>query len=364
MPSVAHRPGSRPTHPPSPPPAAPDPRALLRRHATAAPHRPWLFFPEGPDWRWRSFAAVEEAVEALRSPLAAALESPAAEEGRKVAFRCGVGWLDLVVDLALRAEGFAAVPVGGAGGEWRRRAAQRGAAVGVEVEWPAEERWTGRGRGPAATPEVRCAELPAAAAAATEGGASRAPGASTGAGAESGPPGVVQADGRCWTAEDLDAAVRRSGPGARPGERGVAVSAWPLDRAAGRLLAEWALATGGALVLEPSPAALVATAAWARPTLFAGTPRDLERLAVEARVHEGSYLAGFLRRLARLVGRRRAPRPFGRLHTLVELPPAAGGASPSGGGDGERPRESGDHDFWRSRGIARITLGEVMSGRP
>jgi hypothetical protein len=40
---------------------------------------------------------------------------------------------------------------------------------------------------------------------------------------------------------------------------------------------------GAALLLEPDPGSLVGSAAWARPTLFAGTAEELGRFALAAR---------------------------------------------------------------------------------
>lgn len=38
----------------------PSPAHLLARRAAAQRERPWLFYPDGPDWRWRSYGAVAE----------------------------------------------------------------------------------------------------------------------------------------------------------------------------------------------------------------------------------------------------------------------------------------------------------------
>lgn len=44
---------------------------LLARRAAARPEQPWLFFPEGPDWRWRSLRSVAEMAAGRTPPVAA-----------------------------------------------------------------------------------------------------------------------------------------------------------------------------------------------------------------------------------------------------------------------------------------------------
>ncbi len=93
-----------------------------------------------------------------------------------------------------------------------------------------------------------------------------------------------------------------------------------------RLLLDWATVSGAALLLEPEPVHLVPTAAWARPTLFAGTAADLARL--RAAVEEDE--AGFK------LFRRRGRLPFGRLRAVLVT-------------EGEWPPE--ERDFWEKRGV-------------
>ncbi|HMB53830.1 MAG TPA: hypothetical protein VKU40_10955 [Thermoanaerobaculia bacterium] len=128
----------------------------------------------------------------------------------------------------------------------------------------------------------------------------------------------------------------------------AAVLARPLADPVARLLVDWSLVAGAALVLEPHPAALVPTAAWARPALFAGSGEEIGRLAAEAEAHERSYAAGWARRLLALFGHAPQPRrPFGRLRAIVEIAPAAGDGSESA--------------FWNERGVERFTADELLA---
>lgn len=117
-----------------------------------------------------------------------------------------------------------------------------------------------------------------------------------------------------------------------------------------RLLLAWSILTAGALVLEPDPTARVTAAAWARPTLFLGDEEELARLRSEAETWHSQWRDGLLRRWwRRLRGTDPAPGPpFGRLHTVVrdsrepEVPPVLG------------------DDFWRRRGVVEVDLASLV----
>jgi hypothetical protein len=209
--------------------------AALAEPADRHPHRPFLFWPEGLDWRWMSFAEAAGEVERLR-------------EGRPP-----------------RGVDERAVP----------------AAV-VELLELIAAGLLARGRGLAAVP-------------APEAGA---------------PP-------------------ERS-------RREIVVLAPPLAGEGQRDLLAWAVLADAAVVVEPSRAGLVATAAWARPTVFRGTVAEIAALATEAAAAERAGFAGFWRRVRRwLGGDPPPPRPFGRLHTLVVA---------------DAPAAAVDAAFWRTRG--------------
>jgi hypothetical protein len=101
-----------------------------------------------------------------------------------------------------------------------------------------------------------------------------------------------------------------------PGTREILVLSGPLEDPTERAMLAWAVVAGAALVIEPDPSARVATAAWARPTLFHGIPAEIARLRQAERDPRGGRR--FWRRTPRL--------PFGRLRTLLvtgaeDLPP-------------------------------------------
>lgn len=107
-----------------------------------------------------------------------------------------------------------------------------------------------------------------------------------------------------------------------------------------RVVLAWALQAGAAVLLEPAPAAVVATAVWGRATLVHG---DAHRLAAlrHAVAAEREPLAA---RLASRLGRGVPPprRPLGRLHSVVVT--------------GAAPLPEADRAFWTARGVAVIPL--------
>jgi hypothetical protein len=120
---------------------------------------------------------------------------------------------------------------------------------------------------------------------------------------------------------DLMAAAERLGreiPELPEGRRHVLVLGGFAGDGAERSLLTWATVAGAAILLEPEPAHYVPTAAWARPTVFAGTAADRARLreAVERN--------------------RRRRLPFGRLRVVL-------------GTEGELPEE--EKAFWEERGV-------------
>jgi hypothetical protein len=330
--------------------------ALLLAQAAAQREQPWLFVQRGLDWRWRSFGAVAARVERLRSALTEALAGlpPAGASGgaaRRIGFEDDGGPEAVALDLAIQAAGACAAPLppGLAEEALASALAERGCAALARLD-----------AGAGATPRAAPAEPPTATFSAGAGESAapaptqdrapvfhlpgdEPPGGSI---APPAPPWgggsvLVTWEGR-WKevsqseliagVEDLGArlappkpprrsrrpaAIRRS---ARP-EREVLVLPRPLADPAGRRLAAWALAAGAALVLEPDRALLAATAAWVRPTVFAGDPAEIAALRAEVEAR-----------------RRRRGLPFGRLHTVAVL---GGEALPAA-----------ERAFWAGRGAA------------
>lgn len=219
---------------------------LLARRAAAEPERPWLFYPDGPDWRWRGYGAA--------AALAAGRGEPPPE---------GVG--EVVASLAREA-------------------------------------------GPAAWSTLARHLLPRAA---------------------SGRGGEVTVLTRSPTTQ------------------------------AGRLLVAWSLLAGAALVLEPAAGARVPSAVRARPTLFLGDAAEVVALAAAARRYETSLPGGWWRRLRAALGRPAPPpRPFGRLHTLLLVPPEEGVEARCAA-----PRPAGplpDAAFWQRHGVRCVDLRAVL----
>ena len=228
------------------PPSLPLLPAALERHAAADPEEPWLFRAEGWDWVWHSWgelAGWRRAWSGRIAALGAGLPS-----GARVAFRYCSDPSSVVLDLAIQAAGFLPVPVADPG---TRREGD------AWIDFAGNELRLRPGDG--ATEEVAGIDTALAAA-----------------------------------AERVGAAI---GP-APKGKREIVVLGGPLGEPAERAMLAWATLTGAAVVLEPDPALRPATAAWARPTVFHGTPAEIADL--RSRVKER--------------GKRR---PFRRLRTML-----------------------------------------------
>jgi hypothetical protein len=312
----------------------------LRRQAAADPESPFLFWPDGWNWRWWSWRETAELAARWAVPLAGL--PPA----------CGVAFAGaaypeaIALDLAVQSAGLTPVPLvlgwggGGAGGHGRDGREEQGAAPALE----AAERagclaWLEVVGGEARVVQLE-PPVDGSAAAATVPGLAAAP--PTGAAAApTGDPGVlVTVDAGGWrrlsqsellaaAAEVERAIASRSGRHADSREREILVAGWPLQAWAGRLLAAWAVAAGAALVLEADPALRLGAVLWARPTVFHGTREELAalRLRVEAE------------RRSRRWRRRPAP-PLGRLRTLFQRGALA----------------ADDAAFWRQRGAQLVRL--------
>jgi hypothetical protein len=358
--------------------------------------------PRGLDWRWQSWSAMAARVEAWRRGLGERLAAADVEPGAAVAFPCpaaapvprylAVSPLTAVtLDLGLQAAGFAPVPVAvtaeeGRGGveTWLRAAATRGAVGAVRepanATRAAEEEgggalaaggeeqddvagWTirriGSGRAGGAGAPSRGGGPSAAHAAADDGAHPSSP-------ATSGDPTGPAAAGAPARARELhpqlspfladlyaaaETLVRQVSavspePVSHP-RREVAVTTAILDRPCERLLVAWSLLTGGALVLEPDPAARVATSVWARPTLFAGSPAEAAVLAREAEGWQREWQQSWTARLARRLRPRTPTLPFARLHTVVIDPTIP-------------PPTPPDPTFWHDRGVTYRHLPDLL----
>lgn len=317
--------------------AHPEPESLpaaLFRHAALRPEEPWLFVREGWDWRWSSFAEVADRVD-----LWAATISSSFPPFTRLAFPDLPLPRAVALDLAIQTAGATSVPI---------PSSLATSDLSPTLIRLGIDAWLGAG---SFAPEIRAFHLPEPA---IDGGRRAGPSGEDGAQVSEAagrvPEHRPQPDGPAWRpghvlvlepgaprelsqADLLSAAsaIQAALPGA--GGREIAVLAPPLAADPARRFLAWATVAGAALLLEPEPAALAATAAWARPTVFLGDAGAIAALR-RALPAEG--------RLARL---RRPRLPFGRLHTLF----LAGPADPAGTG-------GVDAAFWMARGGRLLPL--------
>jgi hypothetical protein len=308
-------------------PDLPSPPAALRRRAAADPESPFLFWPEGWNWRWWSWRQVAEQVDRWRVPLAAL------PPGALVGFAGGAYPDAIPQDLAVQEAGMTAVPVaaglagipgeaGEAGGPGLEASCQEGAAAGCDawLELVAGE------------PRLRQPGAPG-------------PAALSGEGADKGAGGVmaVGADrARRWlaSADVVTAAARLESAIAAEGRpwagdrraRQILVAGQPLEEWPARLLTIWAILAGAALVLQSDAALRLGTVRWARPTVFHGSAAEiaeLRRQLEESR--QPRWWGGW---------RRRARPAFGRLRILFQSSEPA----------------ASDLAFWQERGARLLRL--------
>jgi hypothetical protein len=292
--------------------------AIVLARAGQNPEEPVLFYPDGLDVRWRSWAELAEQVAGGASGLSGLGLAP----GSPVGFRWRTEPDAVAADLAIQAAGFVPVPVAEA-------AEVAAAGCGVRLLLPEEP-------APAeALPAVRLPVVPRHRRAAPGRAAVPAARSATGS---LGTAGAALESAR-RLAERLDRAaadVAAAVPGGRRQGREIAVASFDLRTASGRTFLAWALGTGSALFLEPDPRALPGSAAWARPTLVAGPARSLVELGQHVR-RLGELDRRWLHR------RRPGPRlPFGRLRLLLILD------------DGRLPVD--DVAFWAGRGVAVLRI--------
>lgn len=233
------------------------PSAFLQ-HAAADPEEPWLFRAEGWDWRWHPWRELARWLNGWTETLSAF------PPGTRAAFLYDARPEAVILDLAIQAAGLIPAPNGGREeGVWIER---RGLEIAASPSHPLDPRsppgWTG-------------AELVA-------------------------------------VGESLQRDIGTSGG------REIVVLGGPLADPVERRMMAWATLAGAAVVLEPDPALRMATAAWARPTVFHGAPGEI----AELRARAGKARKGRL--------------PFRRLRTLLVV--------------GELPEE--EKAFWQKRGVA------------
>jgi hypothetical protein len=252
--------------------APPNLPSALQRHAAFDPEEPWLFHAMGWDWAWRSWGELARWLDAWVEPLSGL------PPGSRASFLYKSLPESVILDLAIQAAGLVSAP-----------AAARGADPWIEIEGG----------------EVRIS-----------------------------PPGPPSPGGEpvAWTAAELAAAGERLGEEIGPGEgREIAVLGGPLESPVERTMLAWATLAGAAVVLEPDPALRAATAAWARPTVFHGSPDEIAALRAWAEKERGRRL------------------PFRRLRTVLV--------------SGDGTLAAADAAFWRGRGVRVAAIGAIAAER-
>lgn len=234
------------------------PSALLRR-AASDPEEPWLFRSEGWDWPWQPWGEIARRVSFWAERLS--ILPP----GTRIAFADLPRPTTVVLDLAVQAAGLVAVPA-------RNEGDLEGCRIWVDLETDPDS------GAPAGIERLR---LPAFDASGV--GAGLVPARAGGV--------VVRREGHAveLSQPDLIALAERVQaeipPPPKP-VREILVAGRSLADFADRALLAWATMTGAALLVSPSPESRVATAAWARVTVFHGTAAEIS--ALRAMVEKGS----------------------------------------------------------------------------
>lgn len=193
--------------------------AALLRHAERGREEPWLFRPEGWDWRWWSWGEAARHMSLWAERLAIL---PAKS---RVSFSYTAVPEAVILDLAVQAAGLVSVPVSGPVAEgWGER---------LEIDPPSP------------VPLFHH------------------------------PPGDTEMPDLAAMAERVQAEI---GPPPRQGSREIVVLSGPLEKPEERAMLSWATVAGAAVILEPNPAHRVVTAAWVRPTVFHGTVEEIASL--------------------------------------------------------------------------------------
>lgn len=144
------------------------------------------------------------------------------------------------------------------------------------------------------------------------------------------PAGGVAVAGRTVPQQELIAVAERIQEAVgQSREREIVVAGRSPELWCDRALLSWATVYGPALLLS-DPASLVASAVWARPTLFYGTAAELSALRKAVEQEKPPFW-----------DRKRDRRPFGRLRTVLW--------------SGDEPSPE-DRSFWEQRGVRAVPL--------
>lgn len=254
--------------------SAPSLPAALFQRAALDPEEPWLFRSEGWSWPWQPWSEIARRVSFWAERLG---DLP---PGTRVAFAGQPRPAAIVLDLAIQAAGLVSVPA-------RSEEDLEGCRVWAAPEADSEA--------PAGLEPLR---LPTSDASVV--GAGLVPARAAGgviARREGNPVELSQAD-LIALADRIQAQIP---PLPKP-VREILVAGPSLADFEDRAVLAWATLTGAAILLPPTPESRVATAAWARVTVFHGT--EAEIAALRAAMETGA---------GRRFGRLRAVLPAGEL---------------------------------------------------
>lgn len=269
------------------------PAAAFFSLAASDPEIPWLFHPEGLDWRWWSRREV------ARGALAWAAELARHPPGSHAAFLYRPRPYAVALDLAIQAAGLVSVPLAEEG------EAREEGVVTIGGEAVPLGPWNPAASQPAGLPQ------PGGGAVLAGGGAYAR---------------QVGAGGLAAAAERIAQEIAAAAPLRERHE--ILVSYRPLSDPLERALISWAASTGAAVLLEPFPLSALASIAWARPTLFAGTTEEISRLRAAAGPSRRPW--------------RRRKLPFGRLRLVLAA--------------GSQPLPPEEAAYWEERGVRVVEI--------
>ncbi len=240
---------------------------MLARRARQAPHTPWIFYRDGWDWAWRSWARVADQV--ARGTEALGERWPG--DKPSIGFDAGQFPDAVAAGLAIQAAGGLAVPIPGSDASALEGALAAGCAAWAttaEAYLPETPAGLERIDLPAAPSPLDRTELRPLVVAPDSLGAIVLPSGDQ----------LSQAD-RLSQADLAAAAERLGGPLPSPVGRPIVCVAPGLDPRVSQQIQAWILLAGAAWVLEDEPEAFAPTVLWARPTLVIASSTELAALA-------------------------------------------------------------------------------------
>lgn len=239
-------------------PAFPSLPAALFHRAASDPEEPWLFHSEGWDWPWQPWGEIARRVSFWAERLS---DLP---PGTRVAFADQPRPEAVLLDLAVQAAGLVAVPA-------RDEGDLEGCRIWSDVETDPDS------GAPAGLERLR---LPA-----SGEGTGLVPTRAAGS-------VVARREGRAVELSQADLIaltdrIQEQIPPPPKPVREILVIGKSLADLEDRAVLAWATVTGAAVLLPPTPESRVATAGWARVTVFHGTEDEIAALRAAAETGSG-----------------------------------------------------------------------------